>query len=128
MDEALWERSPKRQEDHGRYGSMHNFLKHGMACCITQGNETASEAHADMDIDGRREIGIFTEEAHRGQGLATIACAHLIHWCEQAGSAAYWDCAALNVASRALACKLGFQDERAYRLLAWFGPNFKTKD
>jgi RimJ/RimL family protein N-acetyltransferase len=127
MDEALWERSPKRDEDGGRYGSMRDFLDRGIACCITCGGETACEAYADMDIDGTREIGIATQPVHRGRGLATIACAHLIHWCEQAGSAAYWDCAALNAGSRALARKLGFQNERAYRLLAWFGPAFKAK-
>ncbi len=127
MDEALWERSPKREEDCGRYGNVCNFLDRGIACCIMHGDETVCEAYADMDIDGRREIGIATEKAHRGRGLATIACAHLIHWCEQAGSAAYWDCAALNAGSKALARKLGFQNERAYRLLAWFGPEFKTK-
>ena len=60
--------------------------------------------------------------------LAAIACAHLIRWCEQAGSASYWDCAALNAGSRALARKLGFRNERAYRLLAWFGPGLKAKE
>ncbi len=128
MDEALWARSPRREEDHGRYGSMRNFLDRGIACCITSGGETVCEAYADMDIDGTREIGIATEKAHRGRGLATIACAHLIHWCEHAGSAAYWDCAALNAGSKALARKLGFQNELAYRLLAWFGPEFHTRE
>lgn len=127
MNEALWERSPKREENCGRYGDMRNFLDRGIACCITQGEETVCEAYADMDIDGRREIGIATHEAHRGRGLASIACAHLICWCEQGGSAAYWDCVALNAGSRALARKLGFQNQRAYRLLAWFGPEFKAK-
>jgi RimJ/RimL family protein N-acetyltransferase len=128
MDEALWARSPKRGEDHGRYAGMRSFLEHGLAACITCGGETACEAYADMQVDGVREIGIFTEGPHRGRGLASIACAHLIRWCEQEGCATYWDCAATNTASRALARKLGFQNERPYKLLAWFGPSFSLRN
>jgi len=127
MDEALWERSPKREEDQGRYRSMRNFLEHGLAACITHGHETAAEAYADIQVNGVREIGIATEPAHRNRGLATIACAHLIRWCEQEGCATYWDCAATNAGSIALARKLGFQNERPYKLLAWFGPSFKLR-
>ncbi len=128
MDEALWQRSPKRAEDTGRYRSMQNFLQRGLAACITCGDETACEAYADMAIDGVREIGIFTEAPYRGRGLATLACAQLITWCEHDGCSTYWDCAASNSASIALAHKLGFRNERPYKLLAWFGPSFHPKE
>jgi RimJ/RimL family protein N-acetyltransferase len=78
------------------------------------------DAYADMEIMGRREIGIATQAAYRKLGLATLACAHLIKLCEESGSQTYWDCARLNLASVALARKLGFQNEREYQLLAWF--------
>ncbi len=122
MDENLWERSPKREEDLGRYGSMENFLQHGIAVCIFHHGQTVCEAYADIDILGTRELGISTLKPHRGKGLATVACAHLIRLCEEAGSHAYWDCVRLNAGSRALARKLGFQNERSYKLLAWFKP------
>jgi RimJ/RimL family protein N-acetyltransferase len=125
MDEALWQRSPKRAEVPGRYRSMDDFLERGIAACITRGNETACEAYADIAIDGVRELGIFTEAPHRGRGLATIACAQLIAWCEQDGCSTYWDCVAGNTPSRLLARKLGFRNERPYKLLAWFGPSFR---
>lgn len=122
MDKTLWEHSPRRNESLNRYGSVDNFLDRGMAVCITYENETVCEAFADMEIMGMREIGIRTESAHRKKGLATIACAHLIKLCDASGAGAYWDCVKSNAGSIALAHKLGFQNKRAYKLLAWFKP------
>jgi hypothetical protein len=122
MERGLLERSPKADENLNRYGSIANFLSQGMAVCILHGDEIVCEAYADMEIMGIREIGIRTQESHRKQGLATCACAQLIRLCEEAGSQTYWDCVRLNAGSMALAHKLGFQHERAYKLLAWFKP------
>jgi GNAT superfamily N-acetyltransferase len=120
MDRKLLETSPKYEENLNRYGSLENFLARGIAVCILHGSEFVCEAYADMDIKGKREIGIRTYEAYRRKGFATTACAHLIALCEQAGSHTYWDCARLNVGSVLLARKLEFQNERTYKLLAWF--------
>ena len=122
VDKTLWEHSPRREENLNRYGSVDNFLDRGIAVCITQAGEIVCEAYADMEIMGMREIGIRTESAHRKKGLATIACAHLIQLCEEEGVGTYWDCAKFNAGSIALANKLGFQNKRAYKLLAWFKP------
>ncbi len=122
MDASLLERSPKREENINRYISLENFLEKGIAVCILHGNEPVAEAYADMDILGFREIGISTQPAYRKQGFAAIACARLIQLCEETGSRAYWDCVKLNAGSAALARKLGFQNQRTYRLLAWFPP------
>jgi GNAT superfamily N-acetyltransferase len=125
MDRALLERSLKYAENINRYGSIENLLTRGIALCILRCDETVCEAYADMDIMGRRELGVTTQEAYRRQGFATITCAHLIKLCEEAGSQTYWDCAKLNRGSVLLARKLGFQNERAYKLLAWFKPKEK---
>lgn len=122
MDMALLKRGPKREENINRYGSLENLLARGIAVCILHGDETVTEAYADMDILGFREIGISTQEPYRKQGFATMACARLIQLCEEAGSRAYWDCVKLNAGSAGLARKLGFQNERSYRILAWFPP------
>lgn len=122
MDQALLDCSPHYDGTISRYGSIENFLEKGMAICILHGDKTVSEAYADMDIMGMREIGITTQEAYRKQGFAVITCAHLIKLCDEAGLSTYWDCAKFNAGSVALAHKLGFQNERAYKLLAWFKP------
>jgi GNAT superfamily N-acetyltransferase len=122
MDRMLLERSPHYDGTISRYGSIENFLDKGIAVCILDGDKTVCEAYADTEIMGIREIGITTQEAFRKQGFATIACAHLIKLCEEAGSRAYWDCVKFNAGSVALTRKLGFQKKRAYKLLAWFKP------
>jgi RimJ/RimL family protein N-acetyltransferase len=122
MDRILLERSPKADENLNRYGSIDNFLDKGLAICVLHGDDIVSEAYADMDIMGIREIGIRTKEAHRKRGLATIACAKLIKLCEELGSCTYWDCAKFNAGSVSLAHKLGFQKQKTYKRLAWFKP------
>jgi hypothetical protein len=44
MDWTLWERSSKRDENLVRYGSMENFLQHGIAVCILRDEEIVCEA------------------------------------------------------------------------------------
>lgn len=122
MDRTLLERSPKHEENLNRYGSLENFLERGLAVCIVHNEQVICEAYADMDILGVREIGIRTVEAYRRRGFAAAACAHLIKRCEEAGARAYWDCARFNAGSVALAHKLGFQNQRTYKRLAWFTP------
>ena len=123
MDQTLLERSPRCAEKLNRFGSFQNLLTRGIAVCILHNDAVVCEAYADMDILGTREIGVATQEVHRKQGLATITCAHLIRLCEESGSKAHWDCAKFNAGSVSLAHKLGFQNERAYKLLAWFKPS-----
>ena len=65
------------------------------------------------------ELGIGTAEAYRGQGLGTITAARAIQACEARGYHAFWNAAQQNVASIALARRLGFQTERPFRVLAW---------
>jgi RimJ/RimL family protein N-acetyltransferase len=120
MDLELLQRSPNHEDKLKRFGDFQRYLETGIAVCILHGAEVVSEAYADIEVEGKREIGIITRSDHRKQGLATIACAHLIRLCEQAGCATYWDCARFNAGSVALAHKLGFQNQRAYKLLAWF--------
>lgn len=124
MDRSLLERSPKLDENLNRYGSLENLLDKGLAVCVLHNGDVVSEAYADMEVMGVRELGIRTQQAYRRQGLATIACSYLIQLCEEAGSSTYWDCVKLNFGSVSLARKLGFQHQRLYKLLAWF----KLKD
>lgn len=122
MDRALLEASPHYEATVRRYGSVERFLEVGVAVSLMRGHETLCEAYADASVNGVREIGVTTQERYRGQGLATITCAHLIRICAELGDRTYWNCAKHNPASAAVARKLGFRDEREYQLIAWFKP------
>ncbi len=56
-----------------------------------------------------------------GHGFGTTAVAHLLKWCDELSCATYWDCVKLNIRSLKIARKLGFGNERSYKLLAWRG-------
>jgi RimJ/RimL family protein N-acetyltransferase len=124
MDRARLESSPQRESAVHRYGSLDNLLDEGLAVCLMHGDDAVCKAFADADVRGVRELGVTTQKPYRGRGFATITCAYLVRLCEEMGSHAYWDCAALNLPSAALARRLGFQNERPYRRLAWFPPSF----
>jgi RimJ/RimL family protein N-acetyltransferase len=85
-----------------------------------KGSQILSEAYAGPSAIGLIEIGTTTHERYRGRGYATLTCAHLVEACEALGFQTYWNCAKHNLASAAIARKLGYCVEREYKLVAWF--------
>jgi RimJ/RimL family protein N-acetyltransferase len=55
-------------------------------------------------------------------GFGTSVVAYLLQWCDESGCSTDWDCAKLNIGSKRIARKLGFNNERSYKLQAWFSP------
>lgn len=128
MGRDLLEKSPRLDETLFRYGSLDRYMQYGLDVCIMRGNEYVCEAGADMEICSVREVGVVTEHAYRGgQGFGTLVTAHLLKWCDELGCDTYWDCVRLNIGSLKIARKLGFRNERAYKLLAWFPPRGEIK-
>lgn len=126
MGRELVEKSPRLEETLFRYGDLDNYLQTGMDVCILRGDEFVGEAGADMEVNGRREVGVVVEPAYRGgQGFGTLVTAHLLRWCDELGVSTYWDCVKLNIGSLKIARKLGFVNERSYKLLAWFPADRK---
>jgi GNAT superfamily N-acetyltransferase len=119
-DRALLERCLWYDDTVRRHGSAEAFLEKGRVVCLMHDDDILCEAYAGPLVMGVRELGVITHEQYRGRGLATITCAHLIYVCEQSGERTYWNCAAMNVASAAVARKLGYQTEKEYQLRAWF--------
>jgi len=123
LDRELFERSQDRDFYSALYGSAEQALEKVHARFLMRGDEICCESYAYFAALGTIEIAISTREQYRGRGYATIACAHLIQACEQLGYQTYWNCARQNLASAAVARKLGYRTEKEYRLLAWFKRN-----
>jgi RimJ/RimL family protein N-acetyltransferase len=124
MGRELIEKSPRLDETLFRYSDLEIYLKTGMDVCILHGDEYVCEAGADMDVGGVREVGVVVERPYRkGLGFGTLVTAHLLRWCDELGVSTYWDCVRLNIGSLKIARKLGFMNERSYKILAWFLPN-----
>lgn len=102
------------------HGGAEAYLQNCLAVCLMKGDEILSEVSTGPAINGVRELGAITHEAHRRHGWATITCAYLVKWCEQLGHQTYWNCAAQNIASAKVARNLGYQTERQYHLRAWY--------
>jgi hypothetical protein len=101
------------------YGNTQLALKYGYGLCLLHNDELLCETFAGPAANGIIEIGVETNPHHMQKGYAALTCAHLIHEMEQQGYHTYWNCAMDNLASIALAHKLGYKNEKEYRLLAW---------
>lgn len=120
LDRELFERSEDRDFYRALYGSAEQALESLQARFLMRGNEICCEAYAYFAALGTIEIAVSTRAEYRGHGYATFTCAHLIQACERQGYRTYWNCARQNLASAAVARKLGYRAEREYRLLAWY--------
>ncbi len=102
------------------YGSVQRALEWGYGLCLVSGDQVLCEAFAGPEANGVIELGVETNPHHMQKGYATLTCSHLIHEMEQQGYQTYWNCATSNLASTALARRLGYTTEKEYKLLAWF--------
>jgi RimJ/RimL family protein N-acetyltransferase len=94
-------------------------LTHGLGYCLLHNDTIVAEANAGPAARGVIELDTMTHPAHRGRGYATSVSARTALECERLGYTLWWNCAKANLASAAIARKLGFRDEQEYRLLMW---------
>jgi RimJ/RimL family protein N-acetyltransferase len=95
------------------------YLERSVGFVLLDGPRVLSEAHAFFWGDTIVEIGVITAEGERGLGYASLVSAYLVRACENKGYATYWGCHVDNLASAAVARKLGYRVENEYSL-AWY--------
>jgi GNAT superfamily N-acetyltransferase len=118
-DEVLFSKSFDYQSTVDLFGTAAAVLQNTFGILILDGDTLVCEAATGAPTHGRIEVGVTTAEPYRRQGLATIACAHLIELCEEQGYRTWWDCAKQNVPSVRLARRLGYQKQPEYRYVWW---------
>ncbi len=121
MDRDLIMRSEWGPADVQHAGGIEQWETNCFGYCLLRDNEICAEASVGPSVRGLREPGVFTQKAHRGKGYGTITMAHLVQAIESLGEQTYWNCTKENLASAAIARKLGYQVEKEYRLLGWEG-------
>lgn len=94
------------------FNSLQDYLEHGIGYVILQEDEIISGASSYSYCEGRIEITIETREEYRKKGLALACAARLILECLERDIYPRWDAA--NIASVALAEKLGYRFSREY--------------
>lgn len=100
------------------FGSVERWLELGLGFGVMVGEELVAEALAGPRCRGVLEMGIVTRESHRRRGYGTLASRRLAMACEARGDRVWWNANAANVASIAIARRLGFSVERRYELVA----------
>jgi RimJ/RimL family protein N-acetyltransferase len=105
--------------DVAAWGGLEAWERTCFGYCLMRGDELLSEATVGASAIGFHEPGVITQAAHRGKGYATITVAHLIREIESLGLQTYWNCAKQNLASAAVARKLGYRIEKEYRCMVW---------
>lgn len=100
-------------------GGLDAWEANYMGYALMRGDEVVCESTVGPPAIGLYEPGVITHEDHRGRGYATITCARLIQEIEASGLATYWNCNESNMASAAVARKLGYRIEKQSRVLAW---------
>lgn len=107
-DAAIGNREPLRDEIAAMWPSLERFYAHGFGSAALVGQQLACWCTAEYVGPASCGIGIATEPAHQGQGIATATAAHLLGQCLARGLAAHWECGSWNAPSIRVAEKLGF--------------------
>ncbi len=99
--------------------SVEHFLARGFGMCVLRGEEIVSRCTAEYLSPGKCGIGILTEEAWQGKGLAKLAAQAFIEASAARGLVPHWDAWTNNRPSVVVAEKVGFTRLADYQ--AFFG-------
>lgn len=92
------------------FWSLDDFLKRGFALLLVHDGQIVCRCTADMVVQDKAEVGIWTHEDFRSRGFATATAAAAVELCLQRGiSHIGWHCWSGNTASRRTAEKVGFE-------------------
>ncbi|MHA1935577.1 MAG: GNAT family N-acetyltransferase [Candidatus Thorarchaeota archaeon] len=95
--------------------SLDEQKKRGFGKCLVHGNKVVVWVNSDCASGKECEIGIFTTEDYRLEGLGALTTAAAVEHCFSSGySNVGWHCEDHNFGSIALAKKVGFVKERDY--------------
>lgn len=102
-----------------RIGDWTDFARDGMGCCLVHANTIVCMCLGDCRNGRAGEVGIATQEAYRGRGLATLTVAATLEYCLAQGiDRIGWHCMANNWGSQRVAEKAGFALARDYVMYA----------
>ena len=101
------------------WDSAESFLERGLGCVAVCQDEAAAICFSAFVADNRHAIDVETIEKYRRRGLAERVAGEFVRECTKRGLKPHWECMKENVASAALAEKLGFKKSTEYRLYSF---------
>jgi GNAT superfamily N-acetyltransferase len=97
--------------------SLADFRRNGFGFCAYDDGQIVCWCTAEYVSASRCGIGIETVPTHRNSGFATSVASAFVEHCAVRGIVAHWDAWTSNVASVAVAKKLGFRVAEIYTVL-----------
>lgn len=91
-------------------GSPEAMLRDGIAVGAVYDGRLVANAHTSARSALYADIGVYTIEEYRGQGLGAAVAAMLANLIRQAGQTPVWSCGEDNAGSLRIAHKLGFAE------------------
>ena len=106
-DLALLEAAPPELRA-SLWASPGELLSEGIAACAIAEGRIVSSALMVASTARYGEVGVYTAEDYRGQGMATAAASLVVGAIRATGRTPVWSAGATNAASLRLAAKLGY--------------------
>jgi GNAT superfamily N-acetyltransferase len=101
------------------WDSEETFLDRGLGFAVVWRKEVTSLCFSAFVADFTHAIDVETLDEYRRRGFAEVAAREFVKLCRQRELRPHWECMQANVASVALAEKLGFQKSTEYKLYSF---------
>jgi RimJ/RimL family protein N-acetyltransferase len=101
------------------WDSLGMFLERGRGYVVVCREEAASICFSAFVAGNTHAIDVETKEGYRRRGFAEIMAREFVKECIKRGLRPHWECMKENVASIALAEKLGFEKNAEYKLYSF---------
>lgn len=108
LTETLENVSLIRDEVRWMWPSFDHFYAHGLGMAAVIPGRVLCWCTAEYMSPTMCGIGITTDEAYQGRGLASATTARFVQLCQQRGITPYWECGRWNGPSMRVAEKVGF--------------------
>lgn len=108
MTETLENVSLLRDEVRWMWPSLDHFYAHGFGMAALVPGRVLCWCTAEYVSPTMCGIGITTDEAYQGRGIASATTACFVQLCQQRGVTPYWECGRWNGPSMRVAEKVGF--------------------
>lgn len=97
-----------RDEVGWMWPSLAHFYAHGFGVAAVIPGRVIGWCTAEYVSPTGCGIGITTDDAYQGRGIASAMTAHFVQLCQQRGITPYWECGRWNGPSMRVAEKVGF--------------------
>ena len=101
------------------WNSVENFIKKGFGFCLLCGDEIVSWCISGDNVGKKCKLTIGTDEKYRNKGFASLIASIFLKDCLNNNLIPVWHCGTENLASIAVAEKIGFEKEQLYPVYTW---------